>query len=512
VRRLVAPLALLLGLLPSVFGAAPWSRADGPDPLVPLLAAYEGLAGRRDDQAYAAQTVIVERMADLATADARAALKKLLETHGPSDRRTAVILLSGLVRRGGPVDLDAAVTWVERRRDAHLLGQLSRVASAAQEPATRTHLYDEALPRAVPAVKAQLARAVGALGEAAGVGPLLALLSEPHVVVKVEALGALGLLGDGRALPALVAALKEEDWRLREAGARALGMLGATAALSEIVQRLADPVPLVVESAATALSLLGAAPAVDPLIERLAATEQSDLRVADTLARALERLTGKALGTDASAWRAWWAVRRDKPFVKEAEPPGGGTVPTLRYHGFPVRSSKVVFVLDISRSMGWNGRLETAQKELTEVLEHLPRTTRFNLIVFSDRAWPWEGSLVPASLANVRRAAAYVGRQRPISGTAAYEALEAAFADQDVDTIFFLSDGHPSGGTVVDPELILADVAEWNRFRRVRIHAVALLAGEPPAAFAGTEDADRATSFMRRLAAENSGDFKIVRQ
>lgn len=506
-RRTAARLALVAAAL----AAAPVAQADEHDPLVPLLAAYEGLAGQREEKAYAAQAVIVERMADLRTADGRAALRRLLETHGPGDRRTAVILLSGLVRRGGPADLDAAIAWVEKRRDAHLLGQLAHVAAAAQEPATRGHLRDDALARAVPAVKAQLARAVGALGEAAGVGPLLALLSEPHVVVKVEALGALGLLGDGRALPALRGALEAEDWRLREAAARALGMLGASAALHELIQRLADPVPLVVEAAATALGLLGAAPAVDPLIERLARAAQDDLRVADTLARALERITGKALGTQAEAWRSWWASRRDQPFVRETQPQGGGTVPTLRYHGFPVRSSKVVFVLDVSRSMGWNGRLEAAQKELVEVLEHLPRGTRFNLVVFSDRAWPWEGALVPATLTNVKRAVAYIGRQRPIAGTAAYEALQAAFADQDVDTVFFLSDGHPSGGTVVDPELILADVAEWNRFRRVRVHAIALLAGEPPPAFAGMEDADRATAFMRRLAAENDGDFKVVR-
>jgi hypothetical protein len=45
----------------------------------------------------------------------------------------------------------------------------------------------------------------------------------------------------------------------------------------------------------------------------------------------------------------------------------------------------------------------------------------------------------------------------------------------------------------------------------VRIHAIALLLGEPPAAFAGLENAVRAEDFMKRLAAENDGRFKLLK-
>ena len=38
---------------------------------------------------------------------------------------------------------------------------------------------------------------------------------------------------------------------------------------------------------------------------------------------------------------------------------------------------------------------------------------------------------------------------------------------------------------------------------------VALVA--PPAGFAGTEDAERSIDFMRRLAAENDGDVRVLR-
>lgn len=488
------------------------AAADEPPPSQEALeAAYAAVSARTDDEGYAAQRALAEQISDLRTPAARQSLKAALERLGSGDRRRAAILLSAWVRRGGPADLDAAVAWVEQSRDPRLLDLLDRVVASALEPATRKHVWEDALARAVPNVRAQIARALGALGEPDSVMPLIAVLREPNFLVRIEVVGALGQLKDARAQPPLVTLLRDPDLRLRDASARALGVLGRTEVLPYLVPLLGDPASLVVEGAAQALGMLGSPAAVEPLLDRLAKAADEDLRVADALATALERLTGQGFGVEVGAWRDWWKGAKDKPFVKPATPAPGTTLAGPRYYGFPVRSSKVVFVLDVSRSMGWNGRLDIARDELLQVLEHLPRSTRFNLITFSDKAYPWEGGLVPATLANVHRAAAYVRRQVPISGTAAYEALEAAFADAEVDSIFFLSDGQPSGGTVVDPELILADVRGWNRYRRVRIHAVSLLRGEPPAAFAGLEDPTRAEEFMRRLAAENDGRFKVVK-
>ncbi len=512
--------SLLCGLLGGALGAGGLlgdARLAADEPpavaadLAPLLAAYGSLSGKRDEAGYAAQRTILERISDLRRPEAQRALKTLLDEIGRGDRRSAALLLAAWVRRGSPADLDGAITWVERTHDPRLLSLLHHVVGGALEPATRRYLRENALARGVPAVKAELARAVGGMGEPEGVVPLLALLGEPHLLVRVEAIGALGLLKDARALGPLLALLGDADARLREAAARALGMIGSLDVLPHLLRALQDPAPLVVESVATALGLLGSPEAIEPLIVRLEGAASVDLRLADTLGRALERITGRRLGVDAEQWRAWWMSVKDKPFERIEQDGVGSSVPTVRYHGFPVRSSKVIFVLDISRSMGWNGRLEAAQKELVSVLENLPRASRFNLVVFSDRAYRWESALVPATLTQVRRATAFIQRQQPVAGTAAHAALEAAFADPEADTIFFLSDGHPSGGTVLDPELILADVATWNRYRRARVHAIALLIGEPPAAWAGVEDGVRAAEFMRRLAEENDGMFKEIR-
>jgi Mg-chelatase subunit ChlD len=138
-----------------------------------------------------------------------------------------------------------------------------------------------------------------------------------------------------------------------------------------------------------------------------------------------------------------------------------------------------VFVLDVSRSMGWNGRLETAQTELKQVLAHLPVTTKFNLVTYSDTAAAWNDALVPATVENVRRAARFVDRLRPVNATNIWDGLRVAMADEAVDTVFFLSDGSPTAGDV-DPDAILAELEAMNRWRRVRFHTIALTAARRP--------------------------------
>ena len=59
------------------------------------------------------------------------------------------------------------------------------------------------------------------------------------------------------------------------------------------------------------------------------------------------------------------------------------------------------------------------------------------------------------------------------SGTNLYGSLEFAFDDPDVDTIFILSDGEPSVGDIIDPQLIREAIAERNATRNVVINTIA---------------------------------------
>lgn len=485
---------------------------EAADDLPSLVREYESLMGLRDDQGYGAQQEVLERIADCRTPEARAALQTLLTQYGRADRRRAALLLAALVRRGSPRDIDKAITWVEREsRDPLLLELLHRVLAGAQEPAARAWLRTDALKKATPRVKAQIVRALAEQGDSVNVLPLLKLLREPVLLVRMETLEALGRLQATNAIAFIEAFLQDEDYQLRDAAARALGRIGDKRGVACLRKALEDPVPRVAESAAYALGRIGDAEPIPDLIRGLARHKKTDLRLADAFMRALQAISGKDIGDDAELWQSWWLTVKDKPFVKAKTKPGRKTVPGLRYYDLPIRSSRLIFVLDVSRSMSWNDRLTAAKEEIVKVLERLPPKTRFNVIMYSDHAWSWKPQLTAAKSGQVKSANGFVRSQRPVNGTNAYDALAAAFRDPDADTIFFLSDGHPSVGAVTDPDLILLQVRDWNRYRRVRIHAIALMRGEPPAAFRGMENAERATSFMRRLADENDGLFKEVR-
>ncbi|MDJ0974567.1 MAG: HEAT repeat domain-containing protein [Planctomycetota bacterium] len=521
-------LALLASLLVLPLPPAAWADED-PAPESPgarlarLERDFASALARHDARAYAEQRRILSEIADLDSPAAQLALRDLLSTHGSTgDRIRTLNLLRAVARRGHPEDLDEVIRYVERAHDPLLVASLAEVLAATQRESAQKHLMGKALKRATPLVRAQILPALGMIGRKDTSLAIIPHLKSDHLEVRIEAIGALGLLGDASSLGLLAPFANpaaEADWRVRRAVVRAVGMIGqqvkpdtARRALAILLRTLEkEPHERVIEMHAQALGMLGLPGAVEALIAGLEKYVESNLRLADAFGSALHRISGKPLGIDVDLWKSWWTVMKDQPFERVEQEGGGGTAAGVRYYGFPVRSSKVVFVLDVSRSMGWNERLDTAKDELKRTISKLPRSTRFNILTYSDEVRAWRARLSDAKPSNLRTASMYIGRQRPDNGTNSYAALAAAFRDQDVDTIFFLTDGHPTTGELIDPDLILAAVRSWNRHRHVRLHTIALMRGEPPPAFAGKEDPRTASAFMKRLAEENDGRFREIR-
>ena len=63
----------------------------------------------------------------------------------------------------------------------------------------------------------------------------------------------------------------------------------------------------------------------------------------------------------------------------------------------------------------------------------------------------------------------------------------------DLDTIFFLSDGRPSTGIFVDKDDILRVVAQVNKFRKIVLHTIAI--------------GEFQKHFLLELARQNNGEF-----
>jgi HEAT repeat protein len=143
---------------------------------------------------------------------------------------------------GGKVIGDSMVRW----RVAESLGRIGD--ARAVEPLVGA-LRDQDL-----GVRRAAASALGQIGTAA-VEPLIAVLGDR--IVGMYAASALGPIGDARAVEPLIGALKDPTFSGREAAEEALGKIGDSRAVEPLIAALEDPRSTVREAAGKALKALG---------------------------------------------------------------------------------------------------------------------------------------------------------------------------------------------------------------------------------------------------------------
>jgi hypothetical protein len=164
------------------------------------------------------------------------------------------------------------------------------------------------------------------------------------------------------------------------------------------------------------------------------------------------------------------------------------------FFGVPAIGKSVVFVLDRSASMGLDGRLERARRELADSLRRLPPSARFQVIAYNKVAEPIRiagmTGLLPATPTMVEAVIAAVNRLPAEGGSEHLKALTEA-VKSGPDVVYFLTD---------EDDLELRDVRTVTRINhgRVCIHALCLV---PPA------DGE---SPMQVLARSNRGQFAVV--
>lgn len=240
-------------------------------------------------------------------------------------------------------------------------------------------------------------------------------------------------------------------------------------------------------------------------------------------------------------WKSWVSSRADAG--KLFEPPGHQDGPgrtALTLFGQAVTGKNIVFVLDVSGSMRttdplppeeyWKNRSRTvvgdpskrvpsreevesrrritrAKKELARVVRSLPEDVRFNLISYSSDVMPWRKRLEKAGTGAKKAALEYIGGIEAAGITVTDMALEEAFADLDVDTIYLLTDGAPTHvgtrGPGMPPdaadliEQIHARLEDLNYLRGVRVFCLG---------FEGAEE-----DFLRKLSRDHGGEYVRIR-
>jgi HEAT repeat protein len=428
---------------------------------------------------------------------------------GHRDARVRAGAATALGVTGGAELADAFQAAVAREEEPQVLVALARAARLARGGALVPKAFLPHLAHADGEAALAAAEVVVALGPEAE-APLRRTLQHAHPLARAGAV--LGLQRLGKLTEADLARIwadKAHEPRMALADTLEL----RTALLpwpgqGEIALRnlLEDPSWRVRAAAIDAALRMWERGVVLLLIDRLA--KETGRLKADAHV-ALCTLTGESLGDDPELWNAWFAQKgpglvlgpRPEPDrygrIKRGEArilhAGGGQVEThtTAFFDLALRSSRMMFVLDLSGSMGKAAtqtgdvgrgdpsKLDLTRRELDKTLGALPDGTALDVLVYRyPSTFPPRpevtralGKLTPLQKASRERASDWLRAQSAKGWGAFYEALLAA-SEEDVDTIVLLSDGVPSRGRFDRPERLLEAWTRANRFRRVAIHTV----------------------------------------
>lgn len=430
-----------------------------------MLAVTEILGASGDAEAVA----VLLPFADGATPTLRGRLLDLLR----SVREEAAVgaLVKGLDAGSPPVRALAADILRDIPGERSAAAILERLRRERQEPALT------ALVRA--AGKLRLAEAAGAVADAlrrrpgddeleqAGLGALAQIgFSNPEVARFV---------GDRMA---------SSDGRDRLAAVDCAAASGDPAAAPLLAGRLGDPMWQVRLAAAHGLGVARSRESVPLLIAALG--KEDRLRIRKTIGESLFRLTGEDFGDTKELWERWWR-ERGEGFAMPVKAPerkevarGGERRTVATFYGVPVDSDRVVFVLDVSSSMGGTGfgdeptELARAVKETLKVVKALPSSAKANVILFETEIRPWNRGLTTLGTSTRKALERFLLAQKASGSTNLYDALEAALLMKDVETIYLLSDGQPTAGRITDGDEIVEAVRRLNRDTRAAVHCVSL--------------------------------------
>jgi len=229
------------------------------------------------------------------------------------------------------------------------------------------------------------------------------------------------------------------------------------------------------------------------LVDRL---ERERGRLRQDVWLALRRLTGKDVPPDPEQWRALGALEVSDEPTQAA--PKEGERRTVGYFGLPVVSERIAFVFDVSGSMRDDGKMDLAREHFGRTAKKLGAAQSYDLFAYRYLLdYPPRPKLERAfgklRSGRAKAASAWLKKQPARGGGAIYDALVAAMDDPEVDTIYLLSDGVPSYGSVKRDYRVLQEVRRHNHWRRVAIHTILL----------GKKGTDK--KFMLALATQNGG-------
>ncbi|KAK3610520.1 hypothetical protein CHS0354_008949 [Potamilus streckersoni] len=160
----------------------------------------------------------------------------------------------------------------------------------------------------------------------------------------------------------------------------------------------------------------------------------------------------------------------------------------------------VIFILDISGSM-FGDKIKQLKSAMHVILDDLNPDDAFNILTFNSGTSRWRENIVRNTVQNINDAKTFVDTLEADGGTNIYDALDeglilAAMSSMNskrCTSIFFLTDGEPTDGSITDKTEIMTRVMKMNQDRNKT----------PIFTLAFGYDADY--KLMRKIALQNYG-------
>jgi HEAT repeat protein len=465
---------------------------------------------------------------------------------------TDMITLAARIQGTGvctdPLTAKVLVDLFARRSD-RVRETLSVLLAKTTAPEVLAAIRERGLASPDSTVRAYAARVLGLAGDQGSLEALRLLAADKEWFCRAEAALALMRLRDPKLVDAVAPLLQDAAPKARIAALDAIGSAGPAGekVLSKVLANLDSPNWQVRSATAQCLGGMGAMGAVEALIGRMT-SEAGRIRV-DTHA-ALKAITNDDLGMNPDHWAKWWKREREKaggglPARGTAPPPENPEDSRYalkeRAYGMQVFEQRVGYVLDMSGSMHtfftpdpesvkrlrrqYQGatKFDISKEEIVQSVAGLNPAARFTVIAFADNPRWMSRTLVPAGedgkskadsfLAGCRQPPSGGGRRKgsspPMSNFyGAFQSIlevptsgDPAPGFQDTaDTVFFLTDGQPTKGEIIDADALLSWFNGHNRYARIRVHVVAY----------GNTGID--IPFLTHLAEDNGGKFIHIRE
>lgn len=469
---------------------------------------YKKAAKNRDDAGNRDRRRIL--LEAFAYRDLKPCRKLLRDAYGDevlSDLR--IFVVQSLAATGDPKDVDFLLTAFKKERMAGpqiALGRGLGYTDVAQAATISAYLAGLVTKQKGEPLRSIL-EGIGTLADPAAYPGLAALpafgekndkLTKPE---QFERLIALGSCGREKACAALATAATASDADFRLAAALGLGQTGgpdqppAADSLPTLTALVADSDPRVVEAAANALAATKHEAAVKPLIEAL---RTQTFRTREAVRAALQAITGRDAGHDADAWEKAGGT---------APPP---KIPTVE--GLPFASDRVALILDLSRSMAWNGRIGRAQGVLADAIHALPDDAYFGVVAAGRTPVVQSDKLATGGSAKIA-AEEWFRKQLTAGGCDLREALNYVLRTwPSVDTIVLATDSAPFGESAEDTSFdVIEEFRRDARIRRVRVFVAFTCPGGRVEASETDADeyADR-KEILKQFAEGSGGKFKAI--